>query len=194
VVIENKNIPGRSQLELSEKDTLSSLYKGDIMDTTDGKVIFTLNGGIEGTGKSILSLAPGTKLEINRHVCDSKQKIRSSFINMISGTARFRIGKLGGWNSEFKVKTEWVVARAEGSDFILSHTGCTILIAFEDTYLNVQPLYEEKRVSLKSSQYVEVCKGQESVAKNVKQEELEKNRTDEERITCSANAKNAGSA
>ncbi|MDM8525440.1 FecR domain-containing protein [Desulfococcaceae bacterium HSG8] len=172
IAIENKNIPSR-RYEISAKNAPFQLYRGDTVDTMDGKAGCTLND------KTGLTLSPGTKLVIDRHIFDSEQKIRSSFIDMISGTARFVVEKLMGWNSEFKVRTELVIAGAEGSDFVLNHVryACTMVLAFEDTHLNVQPIYEEKSVSLNPLQYIEVCKGQESVKKNVPQEEMEQLKT-----------------
>lgn len=180
IVIKNKNMPGR-EFELSGNEMKTRkgwlyIYKGDAIEAIEGIVILRLIGAPDGSGEGILSLAPGAKLVINRYILDSNQKMRSSFIDFISGAVRIcmkKMEEMREWKSKVKVKTEMVVAGAEGSDFILSHDKCTMVISLEDTHLTVQPLYEANPVLLKPFQYVTVCKGRESIAKDVTQEELE---------------------
>ncbi len=92
------------------------LFKGDIVLTgKDGNAAFVLNDG------SFISLSQGTRMKINRSVYAVKQKTRSSFLNMVSGKARFVVKKfVDARHSEFKVKTRTSVAGVRGSDFIIN--------------------------------------------------------------------------
>ena len=110
------------------------LFKGDIVLTgKDGNVAFVLNDG------SFISLSSGTEMRINKSLYAPKQKTRSSFMEMVSGTARFVVKKfVDARHSEFKVKTRTSVAGVRGSDFIIDASETvTKITTFEKTELAV---------------------------------------------------------
>ena len=110
------------------------LFKGDIILTgKDGNVSFKLNDG------SFISLASDTEMTINKSLYAPKQKTRSSFMEMVSGTARFVVRKfVDARHSEFKVKTRTAVAGVRGSDFIVDASETvTEITALEKTELAV---------------------------------------------------------
>ncbi len=116
----------------AEKDL--DLFKGDTVFTgKDGNASFALNDG------SFISLSPGTQMVINKSVYAVKQKTRSSFMNMITGKARFVVKKfVDARHSEFKVKTRTSVAGVRGSDFIIDAAETiTEITALEKTEIEV---------------------------------------------------------
>jgi len=123
------------------------LFKGDtVLTGKDASTAFKLNDG------SFISLSPGSELTITQSVYAPEQKSRSSFMNMISGNARFVVKKfVDARHSEFKVKTKTSVAGVRGSDFIIMHRETvTEIMALENTELEVFSLAvpEEKPVIL----------------------------------------------
>ena len=110
------------------------LYKGDTLFTMKkGKVRFRMNDG------SILSLASGTKLVLNKSVYEKKKKSRSSFLDMAFGKARFLVVKLINFkHSEFKVKTPTAVCGVRGSDYVIEASEqVSVFIALETTSIEV---------------------------------------------------------
>jgi hypothetical protein len=110
------------------------LFKGDIVLTgKDGNVSFKLNDG------SFIALSSGTEMTINKSLYAPKQKTRSSFMEMVSGKARFVVKKfVDARHSEFKVKTKTSVAGVRGSDFIITASETvTEITALEKTELAV---------------------------------------------------------
>jgi hypothetical protein len=107
--------------------------------------LITLNRGrirIQLTDESIITLASGTKLVLNKSVYDPDNKARSSFVGMDKGKARFLIKKLVEFKqSEFKVKTKTAVAGVRGSEFmIIAADQLTEIMTLADTRLEVVSL------------------------------------------------------
>jgi hypothetical protein len=113
------------------------LFTGDTIVTLEtGRAKFKLND------ESIMTLAPETKLVINRSVYDPAKKSRSSYLGMSTGKARFWVKKLTDFQrSVFKVKTPTAVCGVRGSDFVAIVTADrTELTALEKTFLEVLSL------------------------------------------------------
>jgi hypothetical protein len=111
----------------------------------DGDTIVTREKGqmrIKFNDESITTLAPGSKLEINSSVYDSKKKIRSSSLTLMLGKARFLVKKLLHFKrSKFEVKTSRAVCGVRGSDFVVRVTPkVTEVTTFEDTKIEVMGL------------------------------------------------------
>ncbi len=114
-----------------------SLYKGDTIITLKrGRIRLKLKD------KSLMTLASGTRLVINRSVYNPSQKRRSSFVGLSVGKVRFMIRKVVGYKrSEFKVKTPTAILGVRGSDFIVKVTESrTEVITLKDTLLSVVSL------------------------------------------------------
>jgi hypothetical protein len=110
------------------------LYTGDTIVTLEtGRTKFKLND------ESTMTMAPETKLVINRSVYDPAKKSRSSFMGMSTGKARFWVKKFTDFQrSVFKVKTPTAVCGVRGSEFIAMVTADrTELTALEETFLEV---------------------------------------------------------
>lgn len=150
------------------------LYKNDTLITLDdGQMGFTLNDG------SFLSLAPRTRLQINKSVYAPGQKTRSSFMDMGFGKARFVVQKLlDAKHSEFKVKTKTSVAGVRGSDFVIyASEEITEITTLSDTVLEVVSLAtpEAAPVVMNDFEQSRVEKGAApSEARKVEAEEIER--------------------
>lgn len=113
------------------------LFDGDSIVTQEkGRIQFRFND------ESTMSLAPMSKLVLNRSVYDSKKKTRSFSLDLMLGKARFWVKKLLHFKrSEFRVKTPTAVCGVRGSDFVLRSTPkVTEVTTFEDTKLEVLSL------------------------------------------------------
>jgi hypothetical protein len=128
----NKDLP------VFERDTVITQKKG--------RVELVLNDG------SKLILAPETRLELTKSIYDPNAKTRSSFINMITGKARFIVTKLSNFNSsDFRVKTKTAVAGVRGSDFIIAaKSGFTEVSALAKTSLEVANVLWPDKVAVLS--------------------------------------------
>jgi len=71
--------------------------------------------------RSVFSLAPVSKMVIDRSIYDPAKKERSSLLSLLFGRARFIVAKLKG-KSEYTVKTPTAVCGVRGSDFALAVT------------------------------------------------------------------------
>jgi len=71
--------------------------------------------------RSVFSLAPVSKLVIDRSIYDPAKKKRSSLLSLLFGRARFIVAKLKG-KSEYTVKTPTAVCGVRGSDFAMAVT------------------------------------------------------------------------
>ena len=69
--------------------------------------------------KSVLALAPISKLIINKSVYDPEKNARSSLMSVLWGQARFIVEKIAG-KPDFRVKTQTAVCGVRGSDFAVS--------------------------------------------------------------------------
>ena len=110
------------------------LFAGDTIVTLEtGQMRFRLND------ESTLTLAPETKLVIDRSIYDPAKKTRSSYISMSLGKARFWVKKFTDFKrSVFKVKTPTAVCGVRGSDFIAFVTALrSDFTALERTFLEV---------------------------------------------------------
>ena len=110
------------------------LYTGDTIVTLEtGRTRFKLNDG------STLTLAPETKLVINRSVYDPAKKSRSSFMGMSVGKARFWVTKFSNFKrSVFKVKTPTAICGVRGSEFTAVVTAYrSEFTALEKTFLEI---------------------------------------------------------
>ena len=119
----------------AEKDL--PLFKGDtIVTKARGRIKFILND------KSVITLSASTKLAITQSVYDPENTIRSSFINMVLGKARFWAKKLADFqSSQFKVKSMTAIIGVRGSEWIEVVTeDSTRVITGPDTRLEVVPL------------------------------------------------------
>ncbi len=110
------------------------LFKGDtIIALEKGQIKFELNDG------SALTLIPETKLTISESIYDSKNKDRSSYIDVSVGKVRSVVTKLSGYKrSVFKVRTPTAVCGVRGSDFItVAMANISEITAYEETALGV---------------------------------------------------------
>lgn len=128
IIHENEKDRGyyaKKDLPLFKKDTIITLKKG--------RIRFRLNDG------SILTLGSETKLMITQSIYDPNTATRSSFIDMITGKARFFIRKITSFKTQdFKVKTQTAVVGVRGSEYIIHATeDRTQVITMQDTDLNV---------------------------------------------------------
>ncbi|MBU3947038.1 MAG: FecR family protein [Proteobacteria bacterium] len=128
----------KQNLLLFEKDKLITQEKG--------RVEIGLNDG------STLILSPKTSMELSGNVYDSTKKIRSSFINMYLGKARFLVTKLANFRlSAFKVRTATAIAGVRGSDFVITASPIsTQIAALAQTSLEVTSLMSPDKITLLS--------------------------------------------
>ncbi len=148
------------------------LYTGDTIITLDtGRTKFKLNDG------SILTLAPETKLVINRSVYDPEKKTRSSYIDLSLGKARFWVTKFSNFKrSVFKVKTPTAVCGVRGSDFIgIATVNRSEFIALEKTLFVVLSLAFPEGEPLSASDFerVVVEKGKQPWKDSLTPEQIE---------------------
>jgi hypothetical protein len=148
------------------------LYTGDTIITLEtGRTKFKLNDG------SILTLAPETKLVINRSVYDPAKKTRSSYIDLSVGKARFWVTKFSNFKrSVFKVKTPTAVCGVRGSDFIgFATVNKSEFIALEKTLLAVLSLafLEGEPLSASDFERVVVEKGKQPWKDELTPEQIE---------------------
>jgi hypothetical protein len=148
------------------------LYTGDMIITLEtGRTKFKLNDG------STLTLAPETKLVINRSVYDPAKKTRSSYIDLSVGKARFWVTKFSNFKrSVFKVKTPTAVCGVRGSDFIgIAAVNKSEFIALEKTLLAVLSLafLEGEPLSASDFERVVVEKGKQPWKDELTPEQIE---------------------
>ena len=150
------------------------LFKGDMIITgKDANVSFKLNDG------SFISLSSDTEMKINKSLYAPKQKTRSSFMEMITGKARFVVKKfVDARHSEFEVKTRTAVAGVRGSDFIIDASETvTEITALEKTELAVISLSDprEKPVILHDFEKTTVRMGMlPEEAQKIKSDEVDR--------------------
>jgi hypothetical protein len=117
-----------SGIPLFEEDIIRTLEKGRVRYKLEGEILMTLSSN--------------TKIVLNRALFDPEKQEQSSFVNMLSGKARFVVKKLIGFKqSEFKVKTKTCVLGVRGSDFIVSATDTSTQVsALEGTTIEIKNL------------------------------------------------------
>ncbi len=123
------------------------LFEGDSVITQEtGRLEAGLNDG------STLILSPKTSMELSGCVYDSSKKIRSSFINMYLGKARFLVTKLLKFKlSAFKVQTATAIAGVRGSDFVITaNPVSTEIAALAKTSLDVANINFPDKITLLS--------------------------------------------
>lgn len=123
------------------------LFEGDSLNTQEmGRIEAGLNDG------STLILSPKTSMELSGSVYDSVKKIRSSFINMYLGKARFLVTKLANFRpSAFKVRTATAIAGVRGSDFVITASPVsTEIAALAQTSLEVASIKSPDKITLLS--------------------------------------------
>jgi hypothetical protein len=148
------------------------LYTGDTVITLEtGRTKFKLNDG------STLTLAPETKLVINRSVYDPEKKTRSSYIDLSLGKARFWVTKFSNFKrSVFKVKTPTAVCGVRGSDFIgIATVNKSEFISLEKTLVAVLSLAFPEGEPLTASDFerVVVEKGKQPWKETLTPEQIE---------------------
>lgn len=129
------------------------LYTGDTITTLEtGRTRFKLNDG------STLTLAPETRLVINRSIYDPAKKSRSSYVDLSLGKARFWVTKFADFKrSVFKVKTRTAVCGVRGSDFIgFATENRSEFIALEKTLIAVLSLAFPEGEPLSASDFERV--------------------------------------
>ncbi len=90
------------------------LFTGDILITLKRSRVNALMND-----KSVLALAPYSKLVIDKSVYNPEKRTRSSLMNVLFGRVRFIVTKAIG-RSTFNVKTKTAVCGVRGSDFAVS--------------------------------------------------------------------------
>lgn len=97
----------------AEKDL--PLYKGDtLVSLAKGRIRIRLND------QSVVTLASNTILVITRSVYEPEKKIRSSFLRLSLGKARFWVKKLDGFKrSQVRVKSVTAVVGVRGTIFVM---------------------------------------------------------------------------
>jgi len=165
-VFKDKFLPGKGQSIgkiLSVKESAIIIHSDDSFGYRANKdlpvfehdtIVTPKKGGIEillNDGSKLI-LASETKLELTKSTYDPNIKTRSSFINMITGKARFLVTKLSNFNSsEFKVKTKTAVAGVRGSDFVVAATpGTTEISALANTSLEVTSILRPDKITILS--------------------------------------------
>ncbi|MBA4369678.1 MAG: hypothetical protein C0403_18795 [Desulfobacterium sp.] len=128
------------------------LFKGDTLYTDEkARARFKLNDG------SIMTISSLTKLTINKSIYDPQKKLRTSFLSLTLGKARFLVTKLVNFQkSTFAVKSGTFVAGVRGSDFVMTQTSeKTEITTLEKTSLEVTHMNdpELKPVLLSSFQH-----------------------------------------
>ncbi len=134
------------------------LFQNDTLITeTDSRVHFQLADASE------ITLAPQTRLTIDRSIFDPGQKERSVYMRMNMGKARFWIKKLIDFRqSSVKVKTHTAIAGVRGSRYIIEEfPDRTVITTREKTVLEIICLAnpEKEPIILKSFQQVVIPEG-----------------------------------
>ena len=122
------------------------VFEGDIIITRQtGQVQFQLNDD------SVVTLAPDTKLTIDKSVFDQDEKVRNSLMQLAVGKAHFYVKKLLNFKlSDFLVKTPTATAGVRGSQWIMEvHQTLTRITTEEKTVIEVwSPSFPEKKSTL----------------------------------------------
>ena len=122
------------------------VFEGDIIITRQtGQVQFQLNDD------SVVTLAPDTKLTIDKSVFDPDEKVRNSLMQLAVGKAHFYVKKLLNFKlSDFLVKTPTATAGVRGSQWIMEvHETLTRITTEEKTVIEVwSPSFPEKKSTL----------------------------------------------
>jgi len=136
-----------------------SLYDGDTLTSgSKSRISMRLND------ESTITMGSDAKLTLSRNIYDPDKKVRTSFLKMTIGKARFWVQKYTGYKrSDFRIKTPTAVAGVRGSDFTIFVTEADDLFtAFEDTVLEVASLKfpDEKPSVLRDFEQTRVRPGQ----------------------------------
>jgi len=122
------------------------VFEGDIIVTRQtGKVQFQLNDD------SIVTLAPDTKLTIDKSVFDPDEKVRNSLMQLAVGKAHFYVKKLFVFKLyDFLVKTPTATVGVRGSQWIMEvYETLTRITTQEKTVIEVwSPSFPEKKSTL----------------------------------------------
>ncbi len=92
------------------------VFTGDILISEEAS-----RASIKLNDRSVIGLAPQSKLVIDKSIYDPEKNKRSSFVSLLWGKARFVVAKISG-DSEYQVKTPTAVCGVRGSDFALAVT------------------------------------------------------------------------
>ncbi|MFC1581151.1 FecR domain-containing protein, partial [Thermodesulfobacteriota bacterium] len=93
----------------------SPIFAGDMLVTKERS---RLNAKMN--DKSVIGLAPVSKLVIDKSVYDPKKDERSSFLSLMWGRARFIVSKLTKSKPNYQVKTPTAVCGVRGTDFAIA--------------------------------------------------------------------------
>ncbi len=94
--------------------------------------------------KSVFSLAPYSKMILDKFIYDPEKDSRDSFVSLLFGKARFIASKLiGSRDDDFRVKTPTAYAGVRGSDFAISVVPVEELSASRSDWLNKLSLVSE---------------------------------------------------
>jgi len=129
------------------------LFKGDTIVTLDrDRINLIFNDA------STITMDSNTKLIVTKSIYDPANRIRSSFLDMNTGKARFRVRKLkGNVDSRYKVKTLTALIGVRGSDFLVMASDTTTeVIASENTTLEIISLAAIEAQPLTLSEYQKV--------------------------------------
>lgn len=139
-------------------ETGMRLFQNDTLITeSDSRIHFQLADASE------ITLAPQTRLTIDRSIFNPDQKERSVYMRMNMGKARFWIKKLIDFRqSSVKVKTHTAIAGVRGSRYIIEEfTDRTVITTREKTVLEIICLAnpEKEPIILNSFQQVVIPEG-----------------------------------
>lgn len=95
----------------------SPLFAGDTLITNERSRI-----NAKMNDKSVIGLAPVSKLVLDKSVYDPQKDERSSFLSLLWGRARFIVSKITGKKPNYQVKTPTAVCGVRGTDFALAVT------------------------------------------------------------------------
>ncbi len=96
----------------------SPLFAGDTLVTGErSRVNAKMND------KSVIGLAPVSKLVLDKSVYDPKKDERSTFLSLMWGRARFIVAKITGKKPNYQVMTPTAVCGVRGTDFAVGVTG-----------------------------------------------------------------------
>ena len=93
----------------------SPIFAGDMLVTKERS---RLNAKMN--DKSVIGLAPVSKLVIDKSVYDPKKDERSSFLSLMWGRARFIVSKLTKSKPNYQIKTPTAVCGVRGTDFAIA--------------------------------------------------------------------------
>lgn len=94
--------------------------------------------------KSVFSLAPYSKMILDKFIYDPEKDSRDSFVSLLFGKARFIASKLiGSRDDDFRVKTPTAYAGVRGSDFAISVVPVEELSASRSDWLKNLSLVSE---------------------------------------------------